>query len=168
MMKKMLAVVGCLFVMGTTHLFAWGIGVQAGLNPFPWWGGIGGDLAVTFKLDSLPLVFAANATIGSHSTSVGATADYWFMNPNIKGCWNWYWGVGAYAGAGIGWNPGWASFDIGPRVLIGMNWFFGDSKFFELYTQLAAQPTFRIGDWDHVDLFDLRLPLNVGIRFWFN
>lgn len=166
MKKKMLAVLGCLFVMGTANVFAWGIGVQAGLSPF---GGVGGDLAVTFKLDKVPLVFAVNGTIASHWTSIGATGDYWFMNPNIKGCWNWYWGVGAYAGAGIGWGDyGWASFDIAPRVLIGMNWFFGDSKFFELYTQVAAQPTFRIGNWDHFNLFDMRLPINVGIRFWFN
>ena len=77
-MKKLFSVLAVLFVLGTVNVFALGIGAQAGytVNGSP-------SGAVTFKVDSLPCVFAVNADIGD-VTTVGITADWWIANPVIE------------------------------------------------------------------------------------
>lgn len=155
-MKKLFSVLAVLFVMGTVKVFALGIGPQGGytVNGTP-------SGAVTFKVDSLPCVFAVTADIGK-VTSVGLTADWWIANPTITGPWHWFYGVGLAGSVVVGKDVG-AVF-VGGRALVGTNVYLLDN-FLELYLQLAWQPGIVIHDGIH-PTFD-QIPINVGLRFWF-
>lgn len=161
MKKKIISVLSLLVLAGTTQLFAWGIGIQGGANI----GGAGGA-AVTFKLDNTPLVFAADAGFASGYTSLGLTADYWIQNPEIMGDswghWNWFYGLGAAAGVGIG--EDYVNFNVAPRALIGTNVTILDN-FLEFYVQGAWQPTLYIGSNSGFAL--VYFPISGGVRFWF-
>ncbi len=155
-MKKLFSVLAVLFVLGTVKVFALGIGPQAGytVNGTP-------SGAVTFKIDSLPCVFAVNADIGK-VTSIGITADWWLGNPVITGPWHYYYGVGL-AGSMVVGNDSGAVF-IGGRALIGTNVYLLDN-FLELYFQLAWQPGIAIVEGVHPSYN--QIPINAGLRFWF-
>ena len=130
-MKKLLAVLAVLAVMGTAKIFAFGIGAQGG---YP----LGG--AVTFKADNLPCIFAADVSIGS-VTGFGLTADWWIANPTIEGTWGYYYGVGL--GGKMYMGDGWSYLNIGPRAVLGTNVRLLNN-FLELYVQAVYQPTFNI------------------------
>lgn len=159
-MKKLLSVLAVLFVMGTTSVFALGIGAQGGYNP-----GLGGaGAAVTFKLNKLPYVFAADLNIaGGALQSVGITADMWLANPKIEGSWGYFYGIGLAAGLrGLSSN---VNFGIGARAVLGTN-VFVLKRALEFYLDVAWQPMFWFGgDWSTQDL--LNFPINFGFRFWF-
>ena len=80
MKTKVLGLVAALAVLGTSSVFAFGIGLQVNgnagrvFNP---------GAAVTFKVDSIPLVFAVNWNAGEDSTTIGLTADYWGINKRL-------------------------------------------------------------------------------------
>ena len=155
-MKKLFSVLAVLFVLGTVDVFALGIGPQAGytVNGTP-------SGAITFKVDSLPCVFAVNADIGK-VTSIGLTADWWLANPVITGPWHYFYGVGLAGSMVVGENNG-AVF-VGGRALVGTNVYLLDN-FIELYLQLAWQPGIVIHDGVH-PTYD-QIPVNFGLRFWF-
>ena len=162
-MKKLFSVLAVLFVMGTTSVFATGLGLQGG----PVIGnGVGGGGAITFKLNSVPCVFAVN--IGSFNPfAIGATADWWIANPKIDGSWRWFYALGAAAGVSIFNNAGLA-LNIAPRAVIGTNYFINGS--WEIYAQAAWQPTLGIvlsdgGSGGGFNLF--YIPANIGFRYWF-
>lgn len=159
MNKKILIVAALLMVVCVGGAFAWGIGVQGG-------GGYPGqaDLAITFKLDSVPFVFATNLNFVG-GLGIGLTGDYWFLNDNIVGPLNWF--LGAGAGISIGFQDPF-SLGLEARLPIGLNMYFLDG-FIEPYIQavpsvrLQLLPKF-IGEFpDDV----LRFAGNIGIRFWF-
>ena len=154
-MKKLFSVLAVLFVLGTVNVFALGIGAQGGytVNGSP-------SGAVTFKVDSLPCVFAVNADFGD-VTTIGGTADWWIANPVIEQTWHYYYGVGLAAGVSLGDVN--AVF-VGGRALVGTNIFLLNN-FLELYLQIAWQPGIFIHDGVH-PYYD-QVPLNAGIRFWF-
>jgi len=159
-MKKLLSVLAVLFVMGTTSVFALGIGAQGGYNP-----GLGGaGAAVTFKLNKLPYVFAADVGIaGGELNSVGITADMWLANPKIQGAWGYFYGVGAAFGLRNLTNS--PEFGIGGRAVLGTN-VFVLKRALEFYLDVAWQPMFWFGgNWTTNDL--LSFPINFGFRFWF-
>ncbi|MBQ5780795.1 MAG: hypothetical protein IIW10_02455 [Spirochaetaceae bacterium] len=165
MNKKILALaLAC--IVGTSSLFAWGIGIQGGGAPGANFGGGG---AITFKTDNLPVVWAVDLGFGSQWFSAGVTADWWILNKPIVGIWNWYFGVGAYVGVNI-WNNDYFGINVGGRIPIGMNWMLFNNKF-EIYLQAAAQLGASIGIsagyGDHFDIFHWSVPINLGIRFWF-
>ena len=164
-MKKLFSVLAVLFVMGTTSVFAFGIGAQAGyvVNT-----GAGG--AVTFKVDKVPCVFAVDAAFNTNYVRVGGTADWWMANPKISGTWGYYYGVGLAAGAGI-WSGDASAVAIsfGPRVVLGTNVFVLKNQL-EFYLQGAWQPTFSVyvnGNEGWADPAWLCFPINIGFRFWF-
>lgn len=161
-MKKLIAVLAVLMVLGTSSVFALAIGAQGGYTV-----GGSGNGALTFKLDDVPCVFAVDACFGNY-TSIGVTADWWIANPSISGPWGWYFGPGV-AGA-FSFANNWTRVDIAPRVVIGTNVFLLDN-FLELYLQAAWQPTFHIwlsGGGEGAAKFDfLYIPINFGFRFWF-
>lgn len=130
-MKKLLSVLAVLFVMGTTRVFALGIGAQGG---YP----LGG--ALTFKLDNKAPVFAVIAHFGE-PTGVGITADWWIANPTLAGPIGYFYGIGAIGEMFIGNN--WSYLSVGPRVVGGLNFKVLDN-FFELYLQAVWQPTFNV------------------------
>ena len=155
-MKKLFSVLAVLFVLGTVNVFALGIGPQGGytVNGAP-------SGAVTFKVDSIPCVFAVTFDIGNVS-SVGVTADWWIANPKIEGTFGYFYGVGLAGSAVVGEDTG-AMF-VGGRALVGLNIFLLN-KFLEPYIQVAWQPGIIIHDGIH-PTFN-QIPLNVGLRFWF-
>lgn len=174
MKKKFLGLAAVLFLAGSTQLFAWGIGLQGGYAAGRAGYGLGG-LAVTFGLDNIPLLFAVDMGFG-WGFSIAATADYWIMNPTIMewdwGAWKWHWGVGA--AVGITAASHFFTFDVGPRILAGMNleflkntWSWMDH--FEAFAQVAYQPMFCFGT-DFVARLGwnlLRFPVVTGLRIWF-
>lgn len=154
-MKKLFSVLAVLFVLGTTSVFANGntaIGAQGG---WP----LGG--AVTFKVKSVPAVFAANFGMANDTMYVGVTADWWMANPRIDGQWGYFYGTGVYGGAVLG-NV--TSFQVAPRALVGTNLFVLD-RVLELYLQAAWQPTLNISDSVTFDW--TAFSVNAGFRFWF-
>ena len=161
--KKFLAALVLLLGMGTAKTFAvTGIGLQTGYDV-----GGGFPLAVTFKVQQVPCVFAANFGLGSGYFSVGATADWWIANPKIDGSWRWFYALGAAAGVSIFNNAGLA-LNIAPRAVIGTNYFINGS--WEIYAQAAWQPTLGIvlsdgGSGGGFKLFNI--PANIGFRYWF-
>lgn len=158
MNKKILIVAALLMVVCVGGAFAWGIGIQGG-GGYPG----AGNVAVTFKLDSLPLVFATNLYIRD-SFTLGLSADYWFLNNNIVGPLNWF--IGAGLGANLGFpvsDDGNFVFDLGLRVPVGLNMYLVDG-FIEPYVQAVP----AIG----MDIVPFKFPTfrfdgNIGIRFWF-
>ena len=134
-MKKLFSVLAVLFVLGTVNVFALGIGPQGGytVNGSP-------SGALTFKVDSLPCVFAVSAELGK-VTAVGVTADWWIANPTIEGTWGYFYGVGL--GGKMYMGDGWSYLNIGPRAVLGTNVRLLNN-FLELYVQAVYQPTFNI------------------------
>ncbi len=171
MKKKLVSFMVLAMLAGSAQLFAWGIGLQGGGGP-----GAGGGLAVTFKLDQLPLVFAADIGFGG-GFGIGATADYWIMNPTIMdwdwGAWNWFWGAGA--GANVFFYSGYTGLNVGPRIFAGMNLEFlkGAASWLdhlEVFLQATWQPMFHFGFGDASDGFHfwaLYIPITAGVRMWF-
>lgn len=160
-MKKLFAVLSVLFVMGTTSVFATGIGAQFGGNVSN--GGFGTGAAVTFKLNSVPCVFAADLGFGSGSFNIGLTADWWLANPKIEGTWGYYYGIGVGGSVSIV-DGGYGHFAVGPRAIIGTNVFLL-KRSFELYLQAAYQPLVVIANGVHFNW--LNFPVALGFRFWF-
>jgi len=163
-MKKLFAVLAVLFIAGTTSVFAkTGLGAQGGYSV----GGNGGG-ALTFKVESLPCVFAVDLAVGSSYFDIGGTADWWIANPTIEGTWGYYYGVGVAANVRLADNS-YGGFGVGPRAVLGTNVFLIDG-FLELYAQGAYQP--MIGIWANnndsgLGFNWLHFPLNIGFRFWF-
>lgn len=156
-MKKLLAVLAVLFVMGTTSVFALGIGAQGGANL----GAGSSSAALTFKLDDKPFVFAVDGSFWSNYIGVGLTADMWLANPTISGPFGYFYGWGLAGSVGLG--NDYLGLNIGARLLGGLNFKILDG-FIELYIQAAWQPTLAI--LPELGFGFLNFPVNGGIRFW--
>lgn len=164
MNKKLLAATALVLVIGTSSLFAFGIGIQGGFSVSQ--DGVGsGSGAVTFKLDSMPWVFAADATFADR-TSVGVTADNWIANRPLAGLLNYFYGWGIAGSASVEEAVQYGF--IGARVLGGLNVFLLD-KHLEFYTQIAWQPGFSIvlSGNSSIDTVLRSFPGAFGFRFWF-
>ncbi len=161
-MKKLFAVLSVLFVLGTANMFATGIGAQFGGNVNE--GSFGTGAALTFKLDKVPCVFAADLAFGKNYFAAGLTADWWMANPKIEGTWGYYYGIGVGGSVAIADNA-YAGFSVGPRAVLGTNVFLLD-RHFELYLQAAYQPLLSIAN-DNVAFVWVNFPLALGFRFWF-
>ena len=156
MNKKIIALLLVVALASTGAVFAkTGVGVQGGYN----FGG-GAGAALTFKLDSLPCVFALDLGLGN-GIAVGLTADWWIANPKIEGTWGWYYGVGLAGSLYLG---DVLHFGAYGRALVGTNVFLLD-KFLELYLQAAWQPGLYIASGIQPVL--VSFPINAGFRFWF-
>jgi hypothetical protein len=155
MNKKIGVLVALLLVFSVAGAFSFGIGLQGGGNVG------GGGVAITFKLDSTPLIFAVGGHGGTDGFSIGATADYWIANPTISGPFGWFYGVGVGATIGFG-----DEFDLSANahVPVGINVMLFQEKL-ELYLQAAPGlgigiiPDFGLGFfWD----------ASLGFRYYFN
>ena len=160
MNKKIFIVAALLMVVCVGGAFAWGIGIQGG-SGFPEYG----NLAVTFKLDTVPLVFATNFTFDG-GFGIGLTGDYWFLNDNIVGPLNWF--IGAGAGISLGGFDDNFILGLEGRLPIGLNMYLVDG-FIEPYLQVVPSVRLnilpRIGGSFPEDF--LGFAANLGIRFWF-
>lgn len=156
MNKKIIALLLVVALASTGAVFAkTGLGVQGGYTL-----GGGAGAALTFKLDSLPCVFAVDLGFWN-GIAIGVTADWWIQNPKIEGTWGWFYGVGLAGSVHLGEPLGLA---VAPRAVVGTNVFLLD-KFLELYLQAAWQPTLSILPDVGFNLFSV--PVNGGFRFWF-
>lgn len=156
-MKKLFSVLAVLLVLGTTSAFAkgkvTGIGAQGGIPT-------GG--ALTFKVSSMPCVFAVNFSSSESNTWIGATADWWVANPTISGPWCYFYGVGLYGGVNVGSNV--TQIQFAPRALIGTNVYLIDG-FLELYLQGGWEPMITVSNGFYPNFGGIFA--NAGFRFWF-
>ncbi len=160
-MKNKFLTFVCILIIPAVTAWSWGIGLQldAGFSG----GKMGGGPSVTFKLDSVPLVFAVNLDITENYFTMGLTADHWIFNKQIHPEFpvQWFVGYGAFGRIGFGDIN---TFVAGARLPIGINAFFADG-FFEPYLQVAPSmgirmaPGFRFPEW--------YLPFSLGFRLWF-
>ena len=168
-MKKRLLVLMMVLAIGTSGVFAAGSGKSFAIGAQTGWP-LGG--ALTFKVEALPCVFAADYHVGTNGAHLGATADWWIANPTITGPWGYYYGVGVYAGVYFGSNADGDTFGVAaaPRALVGTNVVLLDD-FLEIFLQVGWQPTFYFGSnsrnssWFDFDPWCI--PANLGFRFWF-
>ncbi|MBR7063840.1 MAG: hypothetical protein IKI31_01600 [Treponema sp.] len=190
-MKKILVLFITLLLTFSTKVFATGLGPQVNFNfgftpGHASYGYTNGGVALSAKFDSLPVYWAFSMNFAKTGLTyidndftvhnpwrinIGATADYWFLNKEIIGLWHWYWGVGGAADIGFTTYATTCYIGVGPRVLIGMNWFFMDG-FMELYAQQVAQPMIQFaigpdGTDNGVFRFPIYFPAEVGLRFYF-
>lgn len=157
MNKKILFAAAVMMVACVAGVFAFGIGIQGGYNL-----GVPGNVAVTFKLDSVPLIFAGNFYIGDNLFAVGLTGDYWILNDNIVGPLNWFVGAGLGATIAIP-DDGDLGFWAAARVPVGLNMFLANDVI-EPYIQIVPMLALHFMPSFSPD-FDL--DANIGIRFWF-
>lgn len=156
-MKKAVMITA-LVAVATMSLFAFGIGVQGGTNL----NGGGGNTSLTFKVDNLPYVFAADLVFSDSYTSFGLTADRWISTKKLGGPVSFFYGFG-----GAGWLSSTSSYTnlgIAARIVAGLNAMVLDN-FVELYIQLAWQPGIKI--IQDFQLIPWSFPLAFGVRFWF-
>lgn len=155
MNKKILIVAALLMVVCVGGAFAWGIGIQGGYGYPPF-----GSGALTFKLDSVPFVFATNFTFDG-GFGIGLTGDYWFLNDNIVGPLNWF--IGAGAGISLGGFSDEFMLGLEGRLPIGLNMYLVDG-FIEPYVQVVPAAGLNILPKTN---FRFGFSGNIGIRFWF-
>ena len=158
MKKKILILALALLLIASASTFAIGIG---GAGTYGWGtdDGISGGF-LTLKLDDLPLLGIDVASgSGSSYLRVGATADWWQLNENLSGIFNWYWGLGGYGRVTLANSP---SFAIGARLPIGLNAFILDPL--ELF--LEAAPAVGVSIGSNIGL-DWGVQGALGFRFWF-
>lgn len=151
MKKKVLLLVLAILLIASASAFATAVGVQGGLDfagtPYP-------SLALSFKLDELPMMFGLGWNI-QDQISIGASADWWMYNQNLTGIINLYMGPGIFGGFVIGNTP---SFNIGGRIAAGLQIFPIDplEVFIELDPYLNLLPSPGLG-----------FQGAIGARFWF-
>lgn len=163
MKKKLLAVVLGLFVMGTSSVFAMGIGGQAG-----WPMGV----AFTYKMDDVDDIIAVNLTSNASGVAFGLYDDYWFVNQNIpsllNGMLNYFVGAGAYCEFVL--NESYMDFGLFARVVGGVNAFFLADDFLEVYFQIGIMPGYGATLWwstlTDSSSFRFKIGADVGARIW--
>ena len=171
MNKKILIVAALLMVVCVGGAFAWAIGIQGG-------GGVGGNggAAITFKLDNVPLVFAADFYARSNYFTFGITGDYWFIEDTIVdtgiGPFGWFLGGGVGVAFRFWDNDSYKKDDhdgfgirVTGRLPIGLNMMIAAGPV-EIEPYIQAVP--QIGLW-MIDDFGLYwdVDFNVGLRFHF-
>lgn len=162
MKKKLIIMIAALMLLAATGAFAFGIGLQFNGNANDLSNELGP--AVTFKVDSIPLIWAVSWYIGD-DTAIGLTGDYWIVNNKItnlgKAPLNWFIGVGFFA------NFLFADefeFSGGLRVPVGLNMFLADG-FFEPFIQIA--PSFGLTFVPSLGTTSPFFPIAAGFRMWF-
>jgi len=168
-MKKFVIVLVLFTIIAAGTVFAdhpsgLGIGVQGG-GSGSWGGGFGFNNggAVSLKLPSLPIFWAARLDIWKDYFYLGVSGDKYLMdNPLVKDIGlNWYLGVGLGVDIGIG-DP--LGIGVAARLPVGLSW--QPFPLLEIYLQVVPQlgvailPTFHFpaGGWG----------ADLGLRLWFN
>ena len=162
MNKKILIVAALQMVVCVGGAFAWAIGIQGG-GGYP----AGGGAAVTFKLDSLPLVFAADAAIYSNAFMIGLTGDYWFLNDTLvdTGIGPLGWFLGAGAGVGLWLGDDIFGIQLAARLPIGLNMMIPVGSI-EIEPYIQVVPTLG-ANLMYGDIFHFGVAGNLGLRFHF-
>jgi hypothetical protein len=164
MNKKLAVLLSVFLVAGTSSIFAFGIGLQANSNAEDVYAP---GLALTFKLDTIPLVFAANWNIGDTVQTYGLTGDYWAINKPItdigNSSLNWFLGLGFFLNMTFIEDEDMQS-AIGLRLPLGLNMFVIDGLL-EPYIMIA--PSFGVRFVPSLGAENLFWPMSAGFRIWF-
>jgi len=163
-MKKLLIIL--IFVIITTgtafadHPNGLGIGIQGGFSG-AWGGDNFGGGALSLKLPSLPIFWAARLDIWPEYLSLGISGDKYLIDQLLvkEAGLNWYLGFGIGAGIGLG-NP--LALGVSGRLPIGLSW--QPIPLLEIFLQivpslgLSVLPEFHFpyGGWGG----------DIGIRIW--
>lgn len=156
MKKKIIAVLVLALVVSTASVFAFGIGIQGGAGY-----NVPGNVAITFKVDRSPLVFAGNFQFND-DFAIGLTGDYWVSNANIAGPVNYFIGVGF--GATVGLKDDDLLLSGSLRLPVGINMFFAKGVI-EPYVQVV--PMFGLQVLPKFETDGFGVDAAAGIRFWF-
>ena len=155
MKKKIIAVLVLALVVSTVSVFALGIGIQGGAGY-----NVPGNVAVTFKVDQSPLVFAGNFQFGDNAV-IGLTGDYWISNAYLAGPFNYFIGVGFGATVELGDT---VILSGSVRMPVGINAYFAKGVI-EPYLQVV--PLFGLKVLPEIGTNGFAVDSAVGIRFWF-
>lgn len=165
MKKKIAIAIIALMVLGTSGAFAFGIGLQLNGNADDSFENRG--VALTFKVDSIPLIFAVNWGFYDEVQWIGVTADYWFLNNRItsigRNPLNWFIGIGLFGNVTVIEDDD-TQIAFGVRVPVGLNMFIGNG-FFEPFVQIA--PSFGVRVVPSLGMENLFFPISLGFRCWF-
>lgn len=165
MKKKSIILAALLLVASTAGAFALGIGLQANANAGTVFAS---GPAVTFKTDSVPLIFAVNYYAGKDVQIFGVTGDYWIMNDKItsvgSAALNWFWGVGFFGNVTFEKDED-TVLAGGIRIPVGLNMFLGKGGAFEPFLQVA--PSFGVKFVPSIGADNLFFPVSLGFRIWF-
>ena len=161
MKKKIIAVLVLALLVSTVSVFALGIGIQGGGVYSAGTKDIGGNAAITFKVDQSPLVFAVDWFANNERVILGLTGYYWILNSYLAGPFNYFVGLGFGATVGLG-DPLILAGSV--RAPIGVNAFFADGLI-EPYLQVV--PQFQLAILPEDASNGIVFGANAGIRFWF-
>ena len=157
-MKRVLVVVLIGLVFLSVNAFAaigLGIGAAFNLELFREQGVYPGA-AISISPPKLPIVFGAGAVIGSSSTVIGITADWWLVQQKLVGI------VGIYTGPGLYLRIA-DPFEFGLRIPVGFQIF--PLKPLEVFVEVT--PQLGIGFGDPIVFPQITLVGAIGCRFWF-
>ena len=157
-MKKFLAIAFATTVLSASQAFGFGVGAEF-TAPYTA-SGVGEGVAMTFKLDKVPYLFALGASGNANGVHIGFTADYWMAEGKLIDFLSWYAGPGLFLDVNTG---GEAGIDAGLRIPVGLNTFLLNKKF-ELFLELAPAFGLSVNPF-HFPTFGLQNAL--GFRFWF-
>jgi hypothetical protein len=166
-MKKfaLIIVLAAIIVTGTAfadHPGGFGIGVQGGTSSSWAGGGYYNGAALSLKLPSMPIFWAARLDIWDNYFSLNVSGDHYLIDnkllPEIG--LNWYLGIGLGAGIGLG-DP--LGLGVSARLPIGLSW--QPVPLLEIFLQVVPHlgvsilPEFHFpyGGWGG----------DIGIRLWF-
>ena len=157
-MKKVLlcAVVAVLLSSGQAFGFGIGAEVSAPITS----SGVGGALAITFKLDKVPYVFGLGGWGNANTFHLGATADYWMAQGTLIKFLDWYAGPGVFLNITTGNDSG---IEGGLRIPVGIDAYFLERRL-ELFLELA--PAFGVS-FTPFQFPTIALQNALGFRFWF-
>lgn len=152
-----------LLIVTTTGVFGLGIGLQFNGNAGKVFTS---GVALTFKVDSVPLIFATNWVFDDDYSQFGFTGDYWLVNKKLTNIGstnlNWFIGIGGFANFIFPKDD--FIFVGGLRVPIGLNMFIAKGAF-EPFLQVA--PSFGVRLVPKLDAESPFFPISLGFRFWF-
>ncbi len=156
-MKKLIAVLVLGLLIGTASIFAFGIGFQVG--PTINGGFYNTNVALTFKLDSAPWVFAVDGNIWGGGARIALSADQWVVMKSIAKPINFFLAWGLY----VGLSTSGRLFSVGARLPLGLNLYVLDGLL-EPFFQIV--PSIGIGIGSDIGL-EWGVAGNLGLRFWF-
>ena len=157
-MKKFLAIAFATTVLSASQAFGFGVGAEF-TAPYTA-SGVGQGVAMTFKLDKVPYLFALGASGNANVVHVGVTADYWMAQGTLIDFLSWYAGPGLFVDVNTGAT---GAINAGLRIPVGLNTYLLNKKF-ELFLELA--PAFGIA-LNPFQFPTLGLQNALGFRFWF-
>jgi len=167
-MKKFVLCLALFAILAVGTVFAdhpggFGIGIQGGGGSHWGGGGFHPNAALSLKLPSLPIFWAARLDIYDGYFGLGVSGDYYLIDSKLVPAigLNWYLGIGGSLGLSFG--NDWMGLGVAARLPIGLSW--QPVRLLEIFLQIVPSlgvsiaPSFHFpyGGWGG----------DIGIRLWF-